>query len=446
MSANLPDRNRSNSYEYQPKRVRKGSISGRLRTASDLEELGYIDRTQKGMIKDLIISGDTQLQMLMDKYEQGDGHELLALIKDGYLSMRKPSIELIEGLDFDFINALRDDDEEHNDGGFFADLDAEFGTTDIPAYTSTNRKDQTGATSATKTDEAADLLQNHSRSRRASLDALLLHNFIFDDHVGQLPSGDDFFLHDYGVHGDGIGGSNDVFNDLFQQFSSAAGGGGEGNGAPGGGSNIDLSAYAQHAATLQHGKHMIPTGPKNAPLSVGGAMHPNKGNGPAVAAGTSSSKKHPGATVAPGSFPNPHGSYVYNSGHTSSGNHVYAPTPTPGYPYNTNLGTLPNPNILPNNNNGSYGLGSQGQMQPGMSVSASAMNAAAQRPSGFIGAYSPEQRRQRIEKFLEKRARRVWSRKVKYDVRKNFADSRLRIKGRFVKKEDEDMMRELMNM
>lgn len=50
------------------------------------------------------------------------------------------------------------------------------------------------------------------------------------------------------------------------------------------------------------------------------------------------------------------------------------------------------------------------------------------RPPGHIGAYSAEQRRMRIEKFLEKRNRRVWSRKVKYDVRKNFADSRLRIK------------------
>ncbi len=47
---------------------------------------------------------------------------------------------------------------------------------------------------------------------------------------------------------------------------------------------------------------------------------------------------------------------------------------------------------------------------------------------GFIGAYSPEQRRLRIEKFFEKRNRRVWTKKVKYDVRKNFADSRLRIK------------------
>ena len=38
----------------------------------------------------------------------------------------------------------------------------------------------------------------------------------------------------------------------------------------------------------------------------------------------------------------------------------------------------------------------------------------------FVGAYSPEQRRKRIERFIEKRNRRVWTKKVKYDVRKNF--------------------------
>jgi hypothetical protein len=48
--------------------------------------------------------------------------------------------------------------------------------------------------------------------------------------------------------------------------------------------------------------------------------------------------------------------------------------------------------------------------------------------AGYIGSYSPDQRKVRIERFLEKRGRRVWTRKVKYDVRKNFADSRLRIK------------------
>jgi hypothetical protein len=54
-----------------------------------------------------------------------------------------------------------------------------------------------------------------------------------------------------------------------------------------------------------------------------------------------------------------------------------------------------------------------------------------------IGIYTPEERKRRIERFWEKRRSRVWTKKVKYDVRKNFADSRIRVKGRFVKKEDE---------
>eukprot|EP00644_Phytophthora_capsici_P001035 jgi/Phyca11/509295/fgenesh2_kg.PHYCAscaffold_43_\ len=63
----------------------------------------------------------------------------------------------------------------------------------------------------------------------------------------------------------------------------------------------------------------------------------------------------------------------------------------------------------------------------------------------YIGSYSPEARRKRIERFLEKRKHRVWAKKVDYDVRKNFANSRLRVKGRFVKKEDEELLCQLMS-
>jgi hypothetical protein len=38
--------------------------------------------------------------------------------------------------------------------------------------------------------------------------------------------------------------------------------------------------------------------------------------------------------------------------------------------------------------------------------------------SGFVGIYSPEDRKARILRFLEKRKRRMWTKKVKYDVRK----------------------------
>lgn len=57
---------------------------------------------------------------------------------------------------------------------------------------------------------------------------------------------------------------------------------------------------------------------------------------------------------------------------------------------------------------------------------------------GYVGIYSPEDRRLRIERFWEKKKRRIWAKKVKYDVRKSFADSRIRVKGRFVKKVEEE--------
>lgn len=60
---------------------------------------------------------------------------------------------------------------------------------------------------------------------------------------------------------------------------------------------------------------------------------------------------------------------------------------------------------------------------------------------GFIGIYSPEARKKRLERFFEKKKHRVWKRNIKYDVRKNFADSRVRVKGRFVRKDEEIMIR-----
>jgi hypothetical protein len=58
---------------------------------------------------------------------------------------------------------------------------------------------------------------------------------------------------------------------------------------------------------------------------------------------------------------------------------------------------------------------------------------------GRIGIYTPAERAAIITKFNAKRARRVWNKKIRYNCRKNLADRRMRIKGRFVKRSVETM-------
>jgi hypothetical protein len=55
---------------------------------------------------------------------------------------------------------------------------------------------------------------------------------------------------------------------------------------------------------------------------------------------------------------------------------------------------------------------------------------------GRIGMYLPVDRKARIAKFHSKRHLRIWRKRIKYDCRKKLADSRPRIKGRFVKRSD----------
>ena len=48
--------------------------------------------------------------------------------------------------------------------------------------------------------------------------------------------------------------------------------------------------------------------------------------------------------------------------------------------------------------------------------------------------YTPAERAAIILKFKSKRTRRVWNKKIRYNFRKNLAERRMRVKGRFVKR------------
>lgn len=56
-------------------------------------------------------------------------------------------------------------------------------------------------------------------------------------------------------------------------------------------------------------------------------------------------------------------------------------------------------------------------------------------PEPMIGTLTVTQRKEKIRKYREKRKQRIWKKKVSYDCRKKVADKRLRIKGRFVTRE-----------
>ncbi len=56
-------------------------------------------------------------------------------------------------------------------------------------------------------------------------------------------------------------------------------------------------------------------------------------------------------------------------------------------------------------------------------------------------------RRACVVRFLEKRKKRVWTKtNNKYSKRTVFANSRLRVKGMFIRKEEEMLLRELINL
>lgn len=53
----------------------------------------------------------------------------------------------------------------------------------------------------------------------------------------------------------------------------------------------------------------------------------------------------------------------------------------------------------------------------------------------LIGTLTREERNNKIEKYRQKKMKRKWGKRINYNCRKKVADGRVRIKGRFVTKE-----------
>ena len=387
------------------KRVRAGSITGRLRTASDLEESGYISRVEKGALKDLIISGDVGLQAALDKYERGDQSELAIICRS--LAGRRQSIDLLENLDLDFGFLANGEDMRFSEGGGDGDEDFHGRPSDLNAPLSEMGGD------------------NSWRLRKASIDGSHFrqgYGYGFDDFViapnAEVAIGGGQAHPPLGIAGGGRGGGetagcgpalshmpntrrsskSTIDPNIFETHS------------------VDMSAYAAHAHQLQG----------EAPLRQGRSAY----NGGTRSSVSSSLKKAAAAAAElSGSILTHQSSKSIDMFSVAGVGALWGKTADMKFP--SGLSDLLFSSFSP----------PFPHCRPPPSFPLPLPRATDQ---GYVGAYSPEQRKKRIERFVEKRSRRVWTKKVKYDVRKNFADSRLRVKGRFVKKEDEEMMRDLI--
>ena len=424
----------SSSMEVRPKRYRSGSISSRLRSASELFDEGIVEnRQQKGLLKDLIISGD---EAVLDALERGDKDAIKSVLRSNHAN-RKSSLDLLgdEGdLSFDFLsvsatsNALHGaakgrfdvpfpmDDEDDIDiimqeagdelgkspalggrrsGSFSIGGRAQMG------YRSSSLSSIPGMSSA---------IPINSRARNGSLARTGSAVGMFSAHGTPPPD-----LFDYSLL-DEAGVSSWVNPSSWRggTFGSRK-------------EDLDFDSDDLESPPGSPKKSPAQSGdfPPPAPRS-GGSNGQNKSRSKQDKSGKSGKDKEANGTSSATSAP------------------IVIPKPKQGDKGSASRTATAS---SAKKSNGGAAKEEKAPAAPPTTMTAEE-RAASRRAQGvpMIGAYSPESRRLRVERFVAKRDRRVWKKKVKYDVRKNFADSRLRVKGRFVKKEDEEMLRDLMTM
>jgi len=395
------------------KRPRQGSISGRLRSASDLEDHGVISQEQKAILKDLIVAGDGSVQAAIDKYESGDPSALEAMIKKGTLVARSSGgVDLLGDMDLDFLNFNNDD---ANNDSMFEDREKESSHADIlmgdskpaaaampplPAVaeeTSHQNYDTEPIPVQQyprKYSTASDLDVHRTRTNSLALPGLLLDGANPED-VGQLS---------------------------FSQWMDK-----------------ELSQARAQAEEAEEAEKR-----KSQPLSsecddlMASTSEQEKGQP------SRSRKKSPKKKPA-----------LPTKKDREKKEKVKKEKPKQkkaSKKKEAKVKEEPKPIVYEQIEQGPRevpsGLGRPRSMSdPNLSVRLDDYGLLhVDGPEGWTGAYSPTSRQMRVDRWKSKRSSRIWVKKVKYDVRKNFAESRLRVKGRFVKKEDETLMRELMSL
>jgi len=496
-----PPSNTATSYEISHfgKRMRAGSISGRLRSMSDLQDRGIIDQQQKGIMKDLIISGNDDLQAALNKYEQGETTQLVNMINSGVLNNKDANdIDILADLDLGFLNVNEDFGQGVGSvpGIVLDEGNCETKAMPIPMISSSNIDDKSRDSDANSSLHTG----NGSSTISQTLMSPALHphasSSLAYDGIGELDFNEDYDNVTFSMPQTGTSTFTVSSSHLPQQAHSTTSSDNSNyqkavhpGYRPREDSIVDMQRF--RANSLAFGdlfeepnpddQHSVFKWMDQPPIMTDGNSN-NDASSQVVGAngGLYILNNRPTATMKISSEEEKKASRVRdrlekkvtreqqmrekkekvakerqdkkdmkaaqsklrqeerkkskNGGDISelrknkkdvemegSDEDLKEVTSGTGRPR-----SLSDPNL-------SIGLDDNGLMHVGG-------------PPDWVGAYSPQSRKIRIERFLAKRNHRVWVKKVKYDVRKNFADSRLRVKGRFVKKEDELLMRDLMSL
>lgn len=424
--SHTPPNQIATSYEasHFGKRARSGSVSERLKVSTELEQRGMIDREQKGILKDLIISGqDNEIQHALDRYEEGDTALLEAMLQNGSLSNKaKTEIDLLGDLDLDFLNVtdpgMRDITSQNI---------AYAGSSNPMNSPSTQpRRDPTHATVTFEASDGIGELDFDGEIGGADTFGPMNTNYRVPSPVynpGQRSRSNSTFSVDL----DYRQRSNSLFSALI------------GNVTPQGGTPVEYGRWmeaqgnAERQDPLRHNNAMIDRAERRASapevlsnLSITMAKEEKKL--------TASQRKELKAEEKRRERIEKKEQKERDKQEKKE---------------KREQAKLDKQKKVEDDEKEEHEPGSgmpRSMSDPNIRTSIVDGLLHVERPDGWIGAYSPESRRVRILRFLEKRNHRVWTKTVKYDVRKNFADSRLRVKGRFVKKEDELLMRELMSL